>query len=272
MNEEAKPKSNSVQRFLPAFAAGLAVGALGVLCASGPRPPAPEPPPDLPAVVPEVPGPAELDRASALPDEPLRPPQLAWTAALNRTRDDRFPTIDLSANRRLFGPDATNVPPSVSVTHEGRPVAVRVVDAPSDRTNDWMRLAFKDPVGPGEIAVRVGREFPDPLGRPATADFVWKRQYAPEPLRIVHAEADVDDFADRAGGAILWFGGREFEGDALATIASNLVVSPSAGPLALVRSESYRGWHDEDGRWHYGYDPHYDLAGEFRAGERYTVF
>ena len=272
MNEEAKPKSNSVQRFLPAFAAGLAAGAFGMLCASGPRSPAPEPP-DLPATVPEVPEPAELDRASAKPldVDAILTPQLAWTAALNRTRDDRFPTIDLSANRRLFGPDATNVPPSVSVTHEGRPVEVRVVDAPSDRTNDWMRLAFKDPVAPGEIAVRVGREFPDPLGRPAAADFVWKRQYAPEPLRIVHAEADVDDFADRAGGAILWFGGREFEGDALATIASNLVVSPSAGPLALVRSESYRGWHGEDGRWHYGYDPHYDLAGAFRAGERYMV-
>ena len=271
MNEESKASPGSPSRFLPGFAAGIALGALGAWWAARPAPP-PSPPPDVPPPAPTN----ALDFADVLPpsDEPatpLRPPQLAWTAALNRMRDDRFPTVDLSANRRLFGPDATNVPPCVSVTHEGRPVEVRVVDAPSDRTNDWMRLAFKDPVGPGEIAVRVGREFPDPLGRPAAADFVWKRQYAPEPLRIVHAEADVDDFADRAGGAILWFGGREFEGDALATIASNLVVSPSAGPLALVRSESYRGWHDEDGRWHYGYDPHYDLAGEFRAGERYTV-
>ena len=233
MNEEAKPKSNSVLRFLPAFAAGLAVGALGVLCASGPRPPAPEPPPDLPAVVPEVPEPAELDRASGKPfdaDEILTP-HLVWGASLERMRDDRFPMVQLDANRRLFGPDATNVPPCVSVTHEGRPVAVRVADAPTDRTNAFLRLLFAEPVGPGEIAVRVGREFPDPLGRPAAADFVWKRQYAPEPLRIVHAEADVDDFADRAGGAILWFGGREFEGDALAAI-----VSPFSGSAPTIAS------------------------------------
>jgi uncharacterized protein YfaS (alpha-2-macroglobulin family) len=267
MNEEAKPKSNPVLRFLPAFAAGLAAGALGMLWASGPRP-EPEPPPDLPAIVPEVPEPAELDRAAEKPPEI---PRLAWGAALVRTRDDRFPTVQLDANRRLFGPDATNVPPLVSVTHEGRPVKVRVADAPTDRTNAFVRLLFTEPVGPGEVAVRVGREFPDPLGRPATKDFLWKRQYAPEPLRLAHAEADVEDFEDRARGAILWFAGREFEGGSLETIASNLVVSPSVGPIALVRSDRYRGWDDEDGRWHSGWDPHYDLAGEFRAGERYTV-
>ena len=269
MNEEAKPKSNPVLRYLPAFAAGIAAGAFGMLWASGPRPAhAPEPPPDLPAIVPEVPEPAGLDRAS---DKPPEIPRLAWGATLARTGDDRFPMVSLDANRRMFGPDATNVPPFVSVTHEGRPVAVRVVDAPTDRTNAFVHLRFAEPVGPGEVAVRVGREFPDPLGRPAEADFLWKRQYAPEPLRIVHAEADVEDFADSAGGVMLWFEGRSFEGAALETIASNLVVSPDVGPLALVRSERYRSWTGEDGRWHYGYDPHYDLAGEFLAGERYTV-
>ena len=269
MNEEAKPKSNPVLRFLPAFAAGVAAGALGAWWAARSVPPPDEPP--VPLVPTNAPAKA-LDFADVLPFD-LEPvaPTLAWRAKVQRRKDIRFPQITLTSNRRMFGPDATNVPPCVSVSHEGRPIAVRVDCTPKDGTNDWICLVPVEPVGPGEFAVRIGKDFPDPAGMPALADFVWKRQYAPEPVRVSHVEIEPDPFESRVGGGFVWIDGAEFSGEELETVASNLVVAPSAGPVSLVKDDDYRSWHDDDGNWHYGCRGHYALTGDFLAGERYTL-
>ena len=269
MNEEAKPKSNPVLRFLPAFAAGIAAGALGAWWAARSVPPPDEPP--VPLVPTNAPAKA-LDFADVLPFD-LEPvaPTLAWRAKVQRRKDVRFPQITLTSNRKMFGPDATNVPPCVSVSHEGRPIAVRVDCTPKDGTNDWICLVPVEPVGPGEFAVRIGKDFPDPAGMPALADFVWKRQYAPEPVRVSHVEIEPDPFESRVGGGFVWIDGAEFSGEELETVASNLVVAPSVGPVSLVKDDNYRSWHDDDGNWHYGCRGHYALTGDFLAGERYTL-
>ena len=207
MNEEAKTKPNPHSRFLPGFAAGIALGALGAWWAARPAPPPDEPP------VPLVPTNAPA-RAKPLADvrpfdlEPVAAP-LFWSARILNANDARFPVVELASNRTMFGPDATNVPPCVSVSLEGRPLAMRVDGAPKDGTNAWIRLVPAEPVAPGEFEVRVGKDYPDPAGKPALSDFAWKRQYAPEPVRVSHVAVEPDPFEARVGGGFVWIDGAE---------------------------------------------------------------
>ena len=258
----ASPSSAAApRRALAFFLLGAAVGALGVLCTRPRAAAAPEPScPFEETVRPD---------AAANPDawvlDDVLPPAalpLSWSAALLRETaegDDRRPVVRLEASRDLFGPwTGTEAPSGIELRHEGRPIAF-TVEAPAE-SNDWLRLVVSEPVGPGLLELRIGKDFPVPDGLPAERDFTWSARFAPEAATIGRIEPVREPFTEN--NALRLFLARDDV--APEAIASNLVVEPAVGRLACLRDP------DEDS-WRGGARFAYLVDGAFRADARYAL-
>ena len=268
-----------LRRNFPGFAAGLALGAIGAaICTrSGPGP---EPPPGGG----EGPGPApaatnsparrpmtEAEILAALAGETTPasgPPELSWHVELGATADDRFPIFAVYANRPVFGREATNGVPSISLLREGEPIRYSAEFKSDDEIDivDWILLEPTEPADPGEFEIWISKDFPDPAGNPAKEDFSAKKTFAPEPVTIAHVESFADDFS-RSAGARIWLSGvPDGKGD---PFSGNLRFEPEVAGLSVRRREGWSPWYEE-GRGHYD-DACFEAKGDFIPGKRYRV-
>ncbi|MBQ7666799.1 MAG: hypothetical protein IJS46_02260, partial [Kiritimatiellae bacterium] len=248
-------------RFGPGFAAGVAAGAaLTLWSGSSCRPP-------------EAPGglggagqspPEYIDIAAPKPE---RVEPLSWRVALlTGERDARFPVISISANRNMFTADATNGVEGIALLHDGRQIPFKVVDAPDPgTTNNWFDVSPLNPVEPGELEVRISKDFPDPAGMPAPAPSWWTAQYAPVPVTIEHVESKAEAFCGDAK-TTLWLN-REVSEE---TLGANLVFKPEVSGISITRVGE-RCWNDAGGYTHGWDSPRYEICGSFKPGTRYRV-
>ena len=199
-------------------------------------------------------------------DGRLEPKPLSWRVSFAERSDDRFPVLRLSANRMLFTSEATNGVEGVTVKFEGRPIQWRVVGAPlPGTTGDWIWISPAEPVESGEIEVVISKDFPDPAGKPSSADTRWCAQYSPEPVFVEHVESKAEPFCAVAKTTV-WLS-REIPEDALADC---LAFEPGVKNISIRRTRD-GAWHRYDGSWGGWNSSRYEIEGDFSPGTRYIV-
>ena len=214
--------------------------------------------------------PAErLDR-----EDPAAPPELAFSCRVSANGDDDAfddlrPVLTIDANRDVFSPTnlPANLPDYVSLLFEGAPVPF-TWEPGRTYSPGWRRLHLHPelPAAEGLLELRISRDLPFADGAATARDTVWAGRYAATPVRIEDVQAEPAPFSGRAT-VTLWLNRRVDP----ASLASNLLVSPSAGTVRAADAErEWYHWVWAENRGIDGVSWRYELQGDFRAGGRYA--